>query len=216
MKDQQFSALDANSFASIPDEFRFEWPSIEAIGEILVIFHEAARSANLHVYARTYNMAKCFRQLGAAPFELWKTVTYTEEGYRYDRRVQMGRTIAAHHGHRLSLLIGEIIEERAELEDWTGIFTLNTKLTENQRHALRRRIERCRDRLQEMRKNSRLFSVTPFQGDLVVLALGRRAAKITEQQIPTIMNELGIKLSENEEANKPFDRRFQALVAQFD
>lgn len=117
LKSGEYLAPDANTFATIPKNFQFKWASIEAIGEILAAFQTAARSAGLHTYARTYDMAKWFRQLAAALAEWWKALIFTDEGYRYDRRVQMGRTIAAHHGHRLALLIAEIIEERAEKED---------------------------------------------------------------------------------------------------
>lgn len=38
----------------------------------------------------------------------------------------MGRTLAAHCGHRLSLLVVAIIEFAAEIQDWIGVHAPNT------------------------------------------------------------------------------------------
>lgn len=128
----------------------------------------------------------------------------------------MGRTVAAHRGHRLSLLIAEIIEERADIEDWVGVHFPTTKLTDAQRHALRRLVERCKDKFGDYRKQHRLPSVVPFQDDFIVAATGKRAGRIAERQIPIIMEELGTQLSQKADANRPFDRKFVALGAEFD
>lgn len=45
-------------------------------------------------------------------------------------RVKMGSTIAAHHGHRLPMLIAEIVEDRAEDEDWTRLYSPNARLSD--------------------------------------------------------------------------------------
>lgn len=81
-------------------------------------------------------MSKWFRQLAEAPAEYWKSLIFGEEGYRFDQHVQMGRTIAAHHGHRLALLISEIIDEMAYTEDWLIVRTPNRAMLDEQRHAL--------------------------------------------------------------------------------
>lgn len=60
------------------------------------------------------------------------------------------------------------------------------------------------------------MSVVTFQDDLVLVVSGRRAALLAEKQISTIIEQLGIQLSDKANANKAFNRMFQALGATFD
>lgn len=53
---EEFVPIDANSHADIPEEYKFEWPSIEALGEIITVLSNAAQSADLALFARTYDM----------------------------------------------------------------------------------------------------------------------------------------------------------------
>lgn len=93
---------------------------------------------NMAVYARIFDMSKWFQQLAAAPLEWWKAFIFTDEGYQYDRREQMGRTIGAHLRHKLESLIVEIIEERAESQYWSGVGHPNTHASNGKRHTPRR------------------------------------------------------------------------------
>lgn len=70
---------------------------------------------------RKWDNKKWFRQLAMMPAERWKSVVRMLMGYHADNRMEMGRTIAAYTGMRVSLLLAAIIENRAVKEDWVGL-----------------------------------------------------------------------------------------------
>lgn len=45
-------------------------------------------------------------------------VIYAMGGFREDRRMQMGRSASAHSAQRVTLLLGELIEQTTQLERW--------------------------------------------------------------------------------------------------
>lgn len=140
---------------------------------------------------------------------------FTEDDYFFDKRVQMGRTIAVQHGDRLWQLVATIIEDRSDTQDWTGIYDSNTRLSDYQRSSLRHWIERSEDMLPDYRVQHMLFVVLPYQYDFIVMAVGNRAARVAEQQTPRIMNELGIRLSKKEDSKQPFSQN-SSPWAEFD
>lgn len=58
--------------------------------------------------------------LADLPHDRLKSLMFFEDGYHEDKSLQIGKANAAHSGHRLNKLIAEIIEDRADYEDWAG------------------------------------------------------------------------------------------------
>lgn len=208
--------IGSNSYTIIPPYLDVEWPSVESMAETFAILNSAAQCAGLPLQMRKWDNKKWFRQLALLPAERCKNVVRMRDGFHADKRVEMGRAIAAHAGMRVTALLCDIIERRVAVEDWVGLRRPDSALTPQARASLLGWQNQRRAHYPNHPRQSRLVLATPFQDDIMVVTVGSEAAERITQGVEEVMAEFGIPLSDKPHCNVPFDEHFNALGATFD
>lgn len=219
LRDGTIIPLDANSNTTKPNHLAFDWPSIESLAEIIAVQCEAARMARQQLLGRTCDCSNWFRMLAVQRSDRWKGLVLGKSGYHEDFCLQMGRASAAFSGHRTTTLISELIEERAWKEDWAGVFTPQPKgkgMKDVDRQVLKAWSSDREEKCGADERQQRFVTVTPFQDDLVVTAIGEKAAERVNAGIEEFMEEFGVRLSRKQKASRPFSTTLLALGAEFD
>lgn len=190
------------------------WMAIEDTLEAAAVLGEAAHAGKCNLYARTWDLFKWFRMLATALPDRWKSQINLPDGYREDRRTQMGRAASAHIGQRVAMLIVQLLREAGMDADWGLMDARYSGLSEEQ-HGLQKWISQRRA-VHLDPDQSALVWISSFQDDIAVLAVGMHAAETAERILLNTCAKFSVRLSQKPHAKHPFSTIIESLGARFD
>lgn len=198
-----------NFCTSLPPFMKFEWTEIHTNKQVIHVLAELADVLQEPILSWPIDFTDWFRQIAIDPDEYWKSIVLTPGGCRTDTRMQMGRCSSAHHGQRLSFLLAELVMHTTAEEGWEQEGLSRIQILRLNRWKERRRVLGPRQ--------DRVIIVVPFQDDLTCYVVGRKAAEVASKRSRVLIErDLGLELSEKEEANKPPSTSFTSIGALYD